>query len=93
MGHLLTPVEAAKKLRVSTKTLARLRGRGNLPYVMLTGQTIRYKEEDLTAFIDGRTQQCPTARKARASGTTTSKSGVVDFTALAEQRTTKKRRP
>ncbi|WP_370656149.1 helix-turn-helix domain-containing protein [Paracoccus wurundjeri] len=88
-GALLTPDEAADMLRVSTKTLQRLRGRG-LPYVMITNQTIRYRPDDLENFIEGRIQQCRTARKTRASGTTTSKSGVVDFTAVAERTITRK---
>ncbi|WP_175482078.1 helix-turn-helix domain-containing protein [Gemmobacter aquatilis] len=87
----MTPDEAAALLRVSTKTLRRLRDKG-LPYVMLTSGTIRYKPEDLTSFIAGRTQQCHSAPKARASGTTTSRSGVVEFMALAGPRTSRKPR-
>ena len=88
--QLLTPDEAAGFLRVSTKTLQRLRNRG-LPFVMLTSGTIRYKQQDLTSFIEDRTE-CRTARKARASGTTTSKSGVVDFMAVAAPKTMRKPR-
>ncbi|PVE47216.1 helix-turn-helix domain-containing protein [Pararhodobacter aggregans] len=87
--ELLTPDEAAGILRVSTKTLRRMRNRG-LSFVMLTSGTIRYRLDDLTRFIEGQT--CHTARKARATGTTTSKSGVVDFTAAAAQMTSKKRK-
>ncbi|WP_084621166.1 helix-turn-helix domain-containing protein [Paracoccus aminophilus] len=88
---LLTPAEAARALRISTKTLQRLRNRG-LPFVMLTSGTIRYRPDDLTNFIEGHTE-CRTARKERASGTTTSKSGVFDFMALAAQKTMKRPRP
>ncbi|WP_084697134.1 helix-turn-helix domain-containing protein [Paracoccus marcusii] len=88
---LWTPDEAAAYLKVSQKTLQRLRNRG-LPYVMISSGTIRYRPDDLTTFIEDRVQQCPTARKARASGTSTSKSGVVDFTAVAARMTTRKRK-
>ncbi|WP_435170871.1 hypothetical protein [Falsirhodobacter sp. 1013] len=72
--------------------MQRLRSTGGLRYVALSPQRIFYKKEDLDSFIEDRTQQCHTARKARASGTMTSKSGVVDFTALAGRKTTPKPR-
>lgn len=50
MTTLLTPDEAAATLRVSTKTLRRLRDRG-LRYVMLTGGTIRYRTDDLKGSV------------------------------------------
>lgn len=87
--QLLTPDEAADHLRVSEKTLRRMRSQG-LPYIALTSGTIRYRAEDLNTFIDERTLQCHTARKARASGTTISKSGVVDFMEAVRPRITKK---
>jgi excisionase family DNA binding protein len=79
---LLTPAEAAARLQVSEKTLRRLRDRG-LRYVMLSAGSIRYRAEDLSDFIEARVQQCRSAPKTPASGTTTSRSKVVDFTALA----------
>lgn len=51
---LLTPAEAAAQLNVSEKTLRRLRDRG-LRYVMLSAGSIRYKPDDLAAFVDART--------------------------------------
>ncbi|WP_422386286.1 helix-turn-helix domain-containing protein [Paracoccus sulfuroxidans] len=90
ISPLMTAEEAAGMLRVSTKTLQRLRTRG-LPFVMLTPGTIRYRKDDIDAYLQEHTE-CHTARKARATGTMTSKSGVVDFTALAEQRTMRKRK-
>ncbi|MFN3314798.1 MAG: helix-turn-helix domain-containing protein [Hyphomonas sp.] len=89
---LWTPNEAAAYLKVSHKTLQRLRNRG-LPFVMLTSGTIRYRADDLTNYVEECTQQCHTVRKARASGTSTSRSGVVDFTAVAGRTTMKKQRP
>lgn len=89
--QLLTPTEAAAMLQVSTKTLTRLRSKG-LAYVMLTGGTIRFRSDDLASFINNRTIQCHTVPKTRPTGTTTSRSGVVDFTEVAAQRTLKKRK-
>ena len=51
---LLTPAEAAAQLNISEKTLRRLRDRG-LRYVMLSAGSIRYKPDDLAAFVDART--------------------------------------
>lgn len=89
--QLLTPDEAALHLQVSTKTLRRMRDAG-LPYVMLTAGTIRYRPDDLAEFVNNRTMTCHSARKPRASGTTISKSGVVDFMALAGRKTSSKPR-
>ncbi|MCC5970932.1 MAG: helix-turn-helix domain-containing protein [Pararhodobacter sp.] len=47
---LLTSNEVTTILRVSTKTLRRMRLRG-LVYVMLTSGTIRYRLDDLKTFI------------------------------------------
>ena len=88
---LWTPDEAAADLKVFHKTLQRLRNRG-LPYVMISSGTCRYCPDDLTISIEDRVQQSPTALKARASGTSTSKSGVVDFTVVAARITTRKRK-
>jgi len=86
---LLTPAEAAGILKVSTRTLRRLAGRG-LTAVHLTGGTTRYRLDDLTAFIEGK---CHTGPQIRASGTTTSRSKVVDFMDLVGRKTSRKPRP
>ncbi len=88
---LLTPAEAAARLKVSEKTLRRLRDRG-LRYVMLSAGSIRYKAEDLVAFIEARSQECRSAPKTPASGTMTSSSRVVDFMALAGPKISKRPR-
>ncbi|WP_288997999.1 helix-turn-helix domain-containing protein [uncultured Gemmobacter sp.] len=85
---LLTPDEAAKILTVSTKTLRRMRDEG-LKFVRLRAGTIRYRQDDLDAFIEAKTT-CHSAPKIRASGITTSRSGVVDFMDLAARRTLKR---
>lgn len=72
---LLLPTEAAAKLRVSEKTLSRLRKSG-LKFV-LVGRSIRYREDDLDAYIEAHTVQ--EGPRTRASGKTTSPSGIVDI--------------
>ena len=54
---LLTPKQVAELLFVTPHTLAvwRCTGRYDLPYVK-TGRLVRYKAEDVQAFIDKRTQ-------------------------------------
>ncbi|MGV8987775.1 MAG: helix-turn-helix domain-containing protein [Cypionkella sp.] len=88
MQPLLLPSEAAGLLQVSEKTLGRLRNAG-LKFV-LVGRSIRYRADDLESYIESRT--CHSAPKVRASGTTTSKSGVVDFMDLAGRKTSNKPR-
>jgi hypothetical protein len=54
---LLTPAMAADRLKVSTKVLERWRGvRTDLTYIKLGAKTIRYRNEDLDAFIAGRSR-------------------------------------
>ncbi len=55
---LITPEEAARLLGVRTSTLAAWRtlGRYNLPYVKI-GAKVRYRLEDIEAFIERRTRQ------------------------------------
>jgi hypothetical protein len=82
--------KAAELLAISTKTLRRLRNDG-LQFVVLTSGTIRYRRTDLEAFIGEKT--CRFVPKIRATGTTTSRSGVVDFMAVAKPTTMKKPKP
>lgn len=55
---LLTPEEVAEILSVTTHTLAvwRCEGRYSLPYIK-TGRLVRYRADDVMAFIEARTQQ------------------------------------
>ncbi|WP_412174816.1 helix-turn-helix domain-containing protein [Albidovulum marisflavi] len=88
---LLTPDEAAAELKISTKTLRRLRDRG-LRYVMLTSGTIRYRADDLAEFVSGKVQECRSEPRPAASGSTTSRSRVVDFSEAAARKTSRKPR-
>ncbi len=51
-SRLLRPAEAAERLGVTAKTLERWRGAGDGPaYVRCNSKTIRYRDQDLEAFI------------------------------------------
>lgn len=53
MPHLLTEADAADYLKVSPKTLESWRTRGGGPqFVRLRGRAIRYRFNDLAAFIE-----------------------------------------
>ena len=82
---LLTPAEAAAILHVSEKTLRRQHGSG-LNHVRV-GKQIRYRPDDLQDYIKANT--CHSAQKTRATGTTTSRSGVVDFMDRVARKTSK----
>ena len=55
IDDLLRPVEAAKLLGVTARTLKDWRrdGRG-LPFVRLTPRAIRYRRQDVARFIESR---------------------------------------
>ena len=51
-ARLLRPAEAAERLGVTVKTLERWRGTGEGPqFVRCSSKSIRYREQDLDAFI------------------------------------------
>jgi hypothetical protein len=58
LPKLLTPREAAEMLACAASTLAvwRCTRRYDLPWI-LVGRAVRYRREDLLAFIERRTQQ------------------------------------
>jgi len=52
---LITPAAAAGRLGVNAKVLERWRGSGDGPaFVRMSSKTIRYRPEDLEAFVAGR---------------------------------------
>ncbi|MDP5131160.1 MAG: helix-turn-helix domain-containing protein [Paraglaciecola sp.] len=53
---LLTPLQVAERLGVTTGTLAvwRCNGTTQIPYVKI-GRVVRYRERDIVAFLDGQT--------------------------------------
>jgi hypothetical protein len=53
-AELITPAKAADLLSVTPKVLERWRGSGDGPaFVRLTSKTIRYRAEDIEAFVAG----------------------------------------
>jgi hypothetical protein len=54
MATLLTQREAALALRLSERTLERLRVTGTGPRFVKAGRSIRYREGDLEVWIAGR---------------------------------------
>jgi predicted site-specific integrase-resolvase len=53
LPRMLTPDEAAKFLEVRPSTLARWRWAGKGPPYAKYGKVIRYRREDIEAFIQG----------------------------------------
>ena len=54
-ADLMTPAEAAAQLRVTHKVLERWRSTGEGPtFVKLSSKTIRYRIDDIEAFVTGR---------------------------------------
>jgi len=54
MVRLLTQSDAAKLLRLSERTLERLRVTGGGPKFIKAGRSVRYREADLEAWIAAR---------------------------------------
>jgi excisionase family DNA binding protein len=54
MLRLLTQSEAARQLRLSERTLERLRVSGGGPVYVKAGRSVRYREADLEAWIAAR---------------------------------------
>jgi len=54
MVRLLTQSDAAKLLRLSERTLERLRLQGGAPPFVKAGRSVRYRETDLERWIDAR---------------------------------------
>ena len=52
--RLLTQSEAAKLLRLSERTLERLRLQGGGPVYVKANRSVRYREADLEAWIEAR---------------------------------------
>ena len=48
---LLTTIEAAKALQITTRHLQNLRDRGDIGFVQY-GRVVRYKPDDIQAYID-----------------------------------------
>jgi excisionase family DNA binding protein len=63
--QLLDQREAAKLLRLSERTLERLRLQGGGPLYVKAGRAVRYREADLKAWIDARVVNSTSEEAAR----------------------------
>ena len=94
---LLTYKAAAAELTISPRTLRRIVEQGAIRYVQVSPRRIAFKPADLTEYLQRVTREreaatCrSTSQKARRTGTSTSSSKVVAFTALQAAR--RKRTP
>lgn len=59
---LLTEAEAAEALRLCPRTLRKARKSGRLTYVLI-GSRVRYKQSDLSDFIEAHTMTAPVANR------------------------------
>jgi len=99
-GGLLTPAEAARKLRISLKTLAGHVASGALRYVRMghgrKRRRMMFTAAEIDSFIANQTRKatpCPsTAGRARRTGISTSIGEVIDFTGPRKPPTSAKRR-
>ena len=62
MTTLLTEQEAAARLRVTVKALQAWRGRGGGPPFIKMGRCVRYRLEDLEAFVRAALRQSTSDR-------------------------------
>jgi excisionase family DNA binding protein len=81
-ARLLTARDLAERLGVSTETILRWTRRGELPAVRLPGGAIRYREEELEAWLDERAAPAvagayrPSGRKAPPGSARTPTEGL-----------------
>mgnify|MGYP001006670426 CR=1 FL=1 len=54
MTHLLFDSEAAELLRLTSRQVAKLAKRGELPHVVLPGGEVRYDPDDLAKWVAAR---------------------------------------
>lgn len=56
---LLTDSEAADMLRLTSRQVARLAKRGELPSVQLPGNEVRYDPDDIRRWVESRKRPLP----------------------------------
>lgn len=90
--ELLTEAEAAARLKVCTRTLRKMRQRGEIDFVLIGG-AIRYSLADLARFIDERRTRCDsTKEQAPPTGGTISPGRVIAFDAVRARARAAKRK-
>ncbi|WP_424974841.1 helix-turn-helix domain-containing protein [Methylobacterium brachiatum] len=96
-SDLLTPSEAAARLRISRRTLDGHVASGGIRYISvglgLKRKRIRFDPADLESFLERQKRaECPSTNvRARRLTRTISASGAIDFQALLEQRRAERR--
>lgn len=88
VGILLTPAEAAARLRICTKTLRRLRQDGRISYVAVSQRKILYRPGDCDAFVRAAVTSATPVRATHRLNQERSRSAsaVVSFTARRQER-------
>ena len=91
-AQLLTADEAAARLRMSERTLRKLRQAGQIAYIALTDRMFRYTPEDCDAFIASRRRQeqprpprMPTGRRTVSTVSKGTNSGFMAFRAARKR--------
>lgn len=67
---LVTEAEAAQRLQVKPKTLARWRWEGKGPAFRKIGRKVAYAESDLDEYLEGARRVSTTQRRESADGAT-----------------------
>lgn len=66
--QLLTPIEVGEVLAMTSGALAQLRYLGTGPrYVKLSGRSVRYREQDITDWIEANIRTCTASDIRRVS--------------------------
>lgn len=87
MNDLLTPDEAAARVRVCTKTLRQLRQQGLIRYVQVSPRKIFYRPEDCDAYLENcSTFAVPSMPTKRRRHRLRNEQNVVSFTARRQER-------
>lgn len=89
LPEMLTEQQAADALHVCTRTLRRLRQEGAIRFVAVTPRTIRYRIEDIEAFIENHSKvhHIPAPRTAtRINRKRKGEPVIVSFTERRAQR-------
>jgi hypothetical protein len=80
MSALLSPEEAAKRVRVCERTLRDLRKRGLIRYVAVTDRKIFYRPEDCDEYLASRLRldtPCETRPRGKRAGRAGVKTGNI----------------
>ena len=80
--ELLTPGDVAAALKVSQRTVERMRRRGEIPFVRI-GRQVRFRADDLAAYLARRVAASPPQPQRPRRARRTAAGVVVPFTRLS----------